>query len=289
MDSSTRPLGPTLSLGVLMRLAEKPALFEAGEPVFWNDPHISKGMLEAHLNPSSDAATRKHETVERTVEWLTSHLSLAPGMAVLDLGCGPGLYCSKLRRKGLIVTGMDYSARSLDYAKKAAAQEGLDIEYVYRDYLTMDYLNRFDAVFMIYCDFGVLKDADRDELLERVWRALVPGGLFVFDVWTDRFGDKRETSSWEVKPKGFWSPTPYLGLYNTYYYPEEAAYVDQYIIINPDSSTKVYRIWERAYTPDTIARALSAKGFEVGQIWGDLTGTPYREESDCIGVICRKV
>ena len=40
---------------------QKPRLYAPSTGEFWNDPHISKGMLEAHLNPQVDAATRKHE------------------------------------------------------------------------------------------------------------------------------------------------------------------------------------------------------------------------------------
>ncbi|HBL50563.1 MAG TPA: class I SAM-dependent methyltransferase, partial [Firmicutes bacterium] len=34
--------------GALLR---KPKLYEKTQEKLWNDPHISKGMLEAHLNP----------------------------------------------------------------------------------------------------------------------------------------------------------------------------------------------------------------------------------------------
>ncbi len=37
----------------LSSLLKKPALYERTPEKFWNDPHISKGMLEAHLNPQA--------------------------------------------------------------------------------------------------------------------------------------------------------------------------------------------------------------------------------------------
>ncbi|MDR1203930.1 MAG: hypothetical protein LBL26_00400 [Peptococcaceae bacterium] len=43
----------------LFRLLRKPALWQRSAEPFWNDGHISKGMLEAHLNPDWDAASRK--------------------------------------------------------------------------------------------------------------------------------------------------------------------------------------------------------------------------------------
>jgi len=38
-----------LDMALLSISSEKPRLFEKGEEMFWNDEHISKGMLEAHL------------------------------------------------------------------------------------------------------------------------------------------------------------------------------------------------------------------------------------------------
>ena len=34
----------------LVKLSKKPKLFKRSDAEFWNDPHISKKMLEAHLN-----------------------------------------------------------------------------------------------------------------------------------------------------------------------------------------------------------------------------------------------
>ena len=56
----------------LMSIMKKPALYEKGTYELWTDEHISKGMLEAHLNPDWDAATRKHETVSEIVKWISS-------------------------------------------------------------------------------------------------------------------------------------------------------------------------------------------------------------------------
>ena len=49
----------------------KPQLYAPSTGEFWNDPHISKGMLEAHLNPQEEAATRRHEFLDRSVQWIS--------------------------------------------------------------------------------------------------------------------------------------------------------------------------------------------------------------------------
>lgn len=268
--------------------AERPSLFARGEPLFWNDPHISSQMLKAHLDPEIDAASRKHETIDRSVDWLVSTLGLQSGAKVLDLGCGPGLYCTRFAQRGLRVTGVDHSRRSIEYARFQARTQGLSIDYRLSDYLTLDFRDEFEAVFLIYCDFGALSDGDRDNLLARVYLALKPGGRFVFDVWTPRFVKAHEESRWEFQEGGFWSPDPYLCLYRRFHYPDNDAYCHQYTVLTGDAGARVYRVWDHVYTPATLSPVLRAAGLEIEAAFGNLDGTLYTDDSECLGVVCRR-
>ena len=174
--------------------ATTPPRFEPGEPLFWDDPHIAQQMLTFHLNPESEAASRRLETIAQTVDWLVSFLGLKAGDRVLDLGCGPGLYAERLAERGLCVTGIDYSRNSIAYATRHAAECGLAIEYRYQNYLTLDEPPIYDAVLLIYGDLCPLAPDQRDALLDRILAALKPGGTFIFDVTTrvlrERYGLK---------------------------------------------------------------------------------------------------
>jgi len=184
--------GHTLDLLALLALQQQPPVpFTPGEPLFWDDPHISAQMLAAHLDNRIDVASRRPETIDRSVEWIAATLGLQPGAGVLDLGCGPGLYASRLAGKGLRVTGVDYSRRSITYASDFALQHGLDIIYRYQNYLELTDENRYDAALLIYGDFCPLNPAQRVVLLKNVRRALKPGGRFVLDVSTRECRSKR--------------------------------------------------------------------------------------------------
>ncbi|HOJ15222.1 MAG TPA: class I SAM-dependent methyltransferase, partial [Deltaproteobacteria bacterium] len=64
-------------------------------------------------------------------EWgnrLISELNLTGNERILDLGCGPGLYTKRLSDAGYDVTGMDYSRRSIAYAK----EHDTETRYIYR-------------------------------------------------------------------------------------------------------------------------------------------------------------
>lgn len=273
----------------LMPLTQKPPLFTKSTASMWNDDHISKGILDAHLNPDIDAASRKAETIAASLRWLLESTRLPAGSAILDLGCGPGLYAARLAAAGHHVTGIDFSKRSVDYARQQAALQKLFICYHYQDYLTINYDNIFDLAIMIYCDFGVLPDPERDLLLQKVSRALKPGGRFIFDIFTPcRFAAApQEENSWFIEERGFWRAAPHLGLKSCFYYPEAATHLDQYIILD-ETGVEVYRNWDRAYTAAFIEPILKTAGLGDCCYFADVTGKPVFTGSETLCVTARK-
>lgn len=277
------------SLDALRELQQKPAPFTPGEPLFWTDPYISQQMLLAHLSPHTDAASRRPETIERSVAWLIDALELQPGQSVLDLGCGPGLYALRLAERGLSVTGVDFSQNSIDYAVEQARERNLQIAYRYQNYLTLEDVACYDAALLIYGDFCPLAPEKRQQLLRNIHRALKEGGRFVLDVSTRNLRVRcGARTDWKVLNSGFWRPGQHLVLTQGFDYPELSLYLDQYIVIEADGRMTAYRNWFQDYTRETITAELTQNGFVVQSVWGDLTGTPYSDEADWIGIIAQK-
>jgi len=123
---------------LIYKLADKPQLYEKGTSVMWTDPHISKQLLDLHLNPYKEIASRSQVKIESISNWILS-LSETPKMKILDLGCGPGLYAEFLARKGHSITGVDFSDNSIQYAIRQAKEKQLDIIYLNRNYLDLDF------------------------------------------------------------------------------------------------------------------------------------------------------
>jgi SAM-dependent methyltransferase len=273
----------------LIELQHKPAPFTPGEPLFWDDPHISKQMLETHLNPELEAASRRPETIDRSVQWLMKALRLETGAALLDLGCGPGLYASRFARAGFRVTGVDYSRRSIEYATTYANDNGLNIHYRYQNYLELTDENQYDAAFLIYGDFCPLSPEQRSTLLKNIHRALKPDGKFVLDVTTrecrKKYGNQNR---WYAAETGFWKPGPHLVLEEGFDYPEQSIWLDQYTVLESDGKLSVYRNWFQDYTPETITAELEQNGFDVDSLYGDLTGKPYAPDSEWIGIVASR-
>jgi len=101
----------------------------------WTDEYTSKKMLEYHLNESLDLSSRNKDFIDRSVSWIVSHFRVDANTSIADFGCGPTLYTTQFAGKSADVTGVDFSERSIRYAKEVAAQEGLNINYFQQNYL----------------------------------------------------------------------------------------------------------------------------------------------------------
>ncbi len=276
----------------IMRLEEmtrRPPVFSPGTNQMWNDPHISKHLLEAHLDPDWEAASRSRDNIDASLQWLQEEVLPSPPARILDLGCGPGLYALPLARAGYQVLGLDISPLSLEYGRQQAAGEGLQLEYREMDYRSLEYRECFDAVLLIYCDLGALIPTDRDLVLAGIGRALRPGGVFVFDVNIPASrGPEAEGRTWELDRDDFWSNKPYLALSETFYYPQEQAFLDQHLIWAQEEDVKIYRIWDLLYSRSDLERLLEKNGFSPVGFFAHITGKQYSPDSDNIAVVCRK-
>ena len=271
---------------LVRRLAERPAPFSPGDALFWTDPYVSERLLATHLDPSTDLASRRPETIAREVEWLVGTLGLEPGARVLDLGCGPGLYSAALAERGLDVTGVDVSATSLAHARRVAAETGLAIRYVQADYRELEEHGAYDAALLVYHELGVFPETDRAALLGRICDALRPGGRFAFDV-VGTATVRPERTTWTAEPgPGFWRPGPHLVLERRLAYPDLELSCSEYAVLEEGAAT-LYRVWEQRFDPGGLERALASAGFDVEHVCADLTGTPWSAGAETIAVVAR--
>jgi SAM-dependent methyltransferase len=229
---------------------------------FWIDSHIAPLLLEAHLDPDTDAASRRPEAIEATIAWLESSI-LRGRSRILDLGCGPGLYARPLASRGHAVRGMDFSGLSLAYARDSAREAGLDIEYVQGNYVSDDLGSGYDLAMCIYCDLGALSPGDRAVVLRKARECLAPGGTFVFDFVDESFtASVKSGKEWSMAPSGFWSPRPHLTLVETIHYPE-LKMVQRMTLLAEDSTGRVERFMIRDwyFSEDEVRELLREAGF----------------------------
>jgi SAM-dependent methyltransferase len=271
---------------LLKDIAQRPEPFSrCTVKELWTRPHLARQMLDFHLNQETDLASRRFETIDGVVNWIDFQLSL-PGKRLCDLGCGPGLYTKRFADAGADVTGVDFSAHSLEYARLKARENEQAITYLEADYLEDELPTGFDIVTLIYTDFCVLSPGQRASLLGRVRGMLNPGGHFVMDAaGTGSFAPKEEVTLIEDQLMfGFWAEGDYVGIQRTFVYPQEQLSLDRYLIIEPTGTWQIFN-WFQHFTPEGLCSELSAAGFTINQVAGDLTGAPMTTDGDLIGVI----
>jgi SAM-dependent methyltransferase len=274
----------------LERINERPEPFEFYTATdLWTDEHTSSQMLSYHLDKTIDVSSRNTQFIDRSVEWIASRFNIGKDTKIADFGCGPGLYTTRLSKRGAKVTGIDFSESSIDYAKRIAAREQLNICYVIQNYLNFETEDRFDLVLMIMCDFCALSPTQRKEMLGKFNRILKLGGSVLLDVYSlAAFVRKEEVATYEVNLlNGFWSPKKYYGFLNIFKYDQEKVSLDKYTIIESERIRTVCN-WLQHFAPEDLEREFFEAGFSVKGLYSDVAGTPYDRNSTEFAVIAKR-
>lgn len=254
--------------------------------LLWADPHVSEHMLRHHLDGTVNISSRTTDFINRSIDWLTDTIGVGVGTRVLDLGCGPGLYSNRLAAVGADVTGVDFSARSINYARATAPSGSGRVNYIQGNYLDIAIPGTFDIAFMIMCDFCALSPEQRGRLLGRLRTLLGSGGRFVFDIYgLPALAAHKEKQSFTVNPDGgFWSPDRYFEFMHSFAYESEQVTLDKYDVFAANSSRTVYN-WLQYYDVRTLETELRSHEFELTALMADLAGTPFDPDGTEFAVV----
>jgi 2-polyprenyl-3-methyl-5-hydroxy-6-metoxy-1,4-benzoquinol methylase len=255
----------------------------------WTNDHTAKKMLEYHLNETIDISSRNNNFIERSVEWMISHFRVDRRTEIADFGCGPGLYTTRLAERNAIVTGIDFSKNSIEYAKQIALKKKLKINYVLVNYLDYQTKNRFDLITMIMCDYCALSPKQRKVILSKFYSLLKPDGSVLLDVYSLKsYNQKEESATYELNQlNGFWSPEDYYCFVNTFKYEKEKVILDKYTIIE-ESQTRIVYNWLQCFSRDSLRKEFEENGFTVKEIYSDVAGKPFSSNSTEIAIVAKK-
>jgi len=255
----------------------------------WTDEHTSKRMLEYHLNERLDISSRNKDFIDRSLKWMVSYFGIDADTNIADFGCGPGLYTTQFAEKNANVTGIDFSERSIGYAKETAARKGLNIDYVCQNYLEFKTDKRFDLITMIMCDFCALNPMQRKKMLTTFHRLLKIDGSVLLDVYSlNDFNQREEVSTYEyMQLNGFWSSENYYGFLNTFKYDKEKVILDKYTIIE-EARTKTIYNWLQYFSPESLRKEFEENGFIIEDYYSDIAGTVFSPESKEFAIVAKK-
>ncbi len=108
--------------------------------------------------------------------------NIAPGMRVLDAGCGYGRNLVYLLREGFDISAVDASAEAVEHVRQLARSLQPDLAPTNFRQALLDKLPFAYATFDVVLCNSVLHfaedEAHFDRMLTDLWRVLKPGGLF---------------------------------------------------------------------------------------------------------------
>jgi len=158
-----------------------PQPWSEGEKIPWNEPGFSKRMLREHLSQEHDLASHRAELIDRRVQWIHERVLNSAPSKILDLGCGPGFYTSRLASLGHRCTGIDFSPASIEYAIEQAKQENLDCTYSEQDIRQADFGTDNDLIMLIFGELNVFRSAESEDILKRANSALASNGHLLLE------------------------------------------------------------------------------------------------------------
>ena len=275
---------------VLERINERPrpfSVYTASE--LWTDEHTSGQMLAFHLNSDVDVSSRRTSFIDDSVCWMKEHFGLSGSSKLIDFGCGPGLYTSRFASLGAEVHGIDFSSRSIAYAREYARRKNLRVTYFEDNYLDHQPKGAFDLITMIMCDFCALSPTQRAAMLAKFEGLLTDEGRIILDVYSLRaFDDKQEGSSYERNQlDGFWSAAPYFGFVTSFKYEAEKVSLDKYTILEKNRQREIYN-WLQYFTPESLKREVHAAALEIDEVYGDVAGNSYDAGATEFAVVMKR-
>jgi ubiquinone/menaquinone biosynthesis C-methylase UbiE len=210
--------------------------------------------------------------------------------AVIDIACGEGSFAVAMAGRGYAVTGVDRSLEMLRLAREKATEADHWIEFLEQDMRTLSLEGQFDLATCWFDSLNyLLSMEDLRACYSGVFRALNPGGLFMFDMNTV-YG---LGVIWQKRPCEVCQDTAEIFEIHRKAYDFESNIATMRItgfLKTDDAWVRVEEEHqERGYTLGEIHSGLRASGFEVAATWDSPEDMAEpKPESGRVWVVARK-
>ena len=221
------------------------------------------------------------EVTDKQVHFLVRELGLDRPRKILDLACGHGRHANRLAAQGHEVTGVDLTAGFLEVARKEAAEEKLQVDYMQKDMRDISFNEEFDRVLLMFTALGYFRDEENLKVLVNIHRALKPGGLFCFDTFSRDLLLKKFRAD-HITDKG-----EDLMLDRNRFDPV-TGYIHNHRTIIRDGKRKDFGFSIRLYNPTEITLILKQAGFSSVKMFSNWESEPLTDESLRMIVVVQK-
>ena len=280
-----------MNLLTIVQRTPIPEPWAEGDKIPWDDPDFSRRMLQEHLSQEHDAASRRMHRIDAHVAWIHGTLLQQAPTNVLDLACGPGLYCSRLARLGHTCTGIDFGPASVAYAKEQAELAGLACTYRLDDLRSAVLESGYGLAMLVFGEFNVFQPAVMRDLLRRVYRALDPGGILLLEPHTYGavVGLGAPATYWHTVEQGLFSDEPYLYLRENFWNGDAQVAIERHFIIDAQTgAVALHGATIQAYTDDDYRAVLTECGFAGITFHAALDGGPGDDQPGLMAIVATK-
>jgi SAM-dependent methyltransferase len=233
-------------------------------------------MLHEHLSQEHDAASRRSHLIEQHVAFIERTVLPAPSR-VLDLGCGPGLYATKLAERGHEVFGVDFAPAAIEYAWGMAVSRGLSCRFEQADIRAIEFGRGYDLVMLLSGELNLFERHEAVDLLRRFAAALAPSGRVILEVHSHGAVRTRASAppAWSTVPTGLFSDEPHLRADETFWSEADATASGRHWIVDAASAEVTLYGWSMlAYTEAEYEDLLAEAGLKLQGRFASLTGEP---------------
>ena len=254
----------------------------------WADPAFSERMLRLHLDQSTHMASRTLPVVAAHVGWLEARLDEAFGAGaprrVLDVACGPGLYCHELARRGHRAWGCDVGPAALRHARAVAAGERLDCGFHFVDLedprlpLPADIAD-LDAVTLWYGEVHAHPPGAMLAALTALAGRLRPGGLMVLEYQPWDLHPHEDLQEWRACDGSPFADGPHFWLQSYHWDDASQSEINVHWIVDPATGVAArYAQSGRAWRDEDLAALCATAGLGGGVFLPPITGVDARHE-----------
>jgi SAM-dependent methyltransferase len=248
-------------------------------------------MLKEHLTQQHDRASRRFETIDQQIIWIHNSLLTQKQTRILDLGCGPGFYASRLSRLGHMCTGIDFSPASIEYARQQAEAEPSKCQYIQGDIRTTDFGMGYGLVMLIFGEINVFRPEDAQHILRKAFEALDTDGILLLEPMTFDavYQVGHHPSTWYSAESGLFSEQPHLCLYESFWHAERSVATERYFIVEREPvSVQRHAASLQAYTDAGYRTLLENCGSKEMSFHPSLTGKQGDGQGEFVALVARK-
>jgi D-alanine-D-alanine ligase len=236
--------------------------------------------------PTISQAVESAADAALAVRWIVGRAGLARGARVLDAPCGFGRHSIEFARRGFEVTGVDFSETELARAGEAATRAGVSVRLMCQDMRDMEFSGEFDLAVNLFSSIGYFSDDEDRMVLDRFWRALVPGGVFVVDtrnrdqvVRSQPPEERQRFEGWTLRIENRFDPSTSRWLARWWRLEDDA---------DEGPGTLIGESEIRLYAAHELRAMLRPERWSQVDLYGGLDGTPFSLDAPRLVLVARK-